>query len=82
MSFHGHYASFVGSGGWLWASLAGGGGLFLGGGGGFHGQLALSQSNNIAHLLMCHVIGCVLVSLVTWLATLLLSWLVVVVSGW
>ena len=35
MSFHGCRSSFVGSGGWLWSSLAGGG-SFLGSGGHFH----------------------------------------------
>ena len=62
---HGHWASLVGGGGWLWLSLTGGG-PFLGGCRPFCGQSVSSRSNDIARLLMCHVVGRVLAWLVMW----------------
>ena len=65
----------MGTGRHLWVVVAGCGHRR------FHGQSASSQSNDVAHLLTCHVVGRVLAWFVTWQASLLL-WLVVVVSGW
>ena len=55
VSLHGHWASVVGGGGWLWLSLAGGG-LFLGHGCCFRGRSASSWSNDsLGHVLACDV---------------------------